>query len=142
MIGGGKRRVLSMAGREADIVSISNVPFVAVNDAGLTPIEEAAHRLSHVAAGAGDRMNSIDIESSPFRIDVTNDVQGAVERVAAMLRCDPAVVADHPNLLFGSHEQIAETLMRRRELTGVNYVTVPQRLIEAFAPIASLLNGR
>ncbi len=37
MIGGGRERVLSLAGREADIVSISNVPFEAVNDAGLSP---------------------------------------------------------------------------------------------------------
>ena len=38
MIGGGKQRVLSLAAREADIVSISNVPFLAVNDAGLDPM--------------------------------------------------------------------------------------------------------
>ena len=36
MIGGGGKRVLTYAGREADIVSINTVPFAARNDDGLT----------------------------------------------------------------------------------------------------------
>ena len=35
MIGGGGKRVLTYAGREADIVSINTVPFTARNDDGL-----------------------------------------------------------------------------------------------------------
>src|SRR5262245_28179794 len=64
MIGGGHKRVLSLAGREADIASISNVPFVAVNEAGLSPEAEAARRVGFVRAAAGDRFADLDIESS------------------------------------------------------------------------------
>jgi hypothetical protein len=34
MIGGGGKRVLSLAGRQADIASIASVPFTPVNDDG------------------------------------------------------------------------------------------------------------
>lgn len=142
MIGGGKKRVLSLAAREGDIVSISNVPFLAVNDDGLTPMQEAARRLSYVTGAAGDRIGAIDIESSPYRTVVTSDVDAAIEKVAKHLRCAPEVVVDHPNVLIGSPEQMAETLLRRREVTGVNYVTVPQSMIDDFAPVAALLHGK
>lgn len=142
MIGGGKKRVLSLAAREANIVSISNVPFVAVNEAGLTPMQEAARRLSYVTDAAGARMSEIEIESSPYRTIITDDVQSAAERVAKQLRCDPALVLEHPNVLIGSAEQIADTLLARREISGVNYVTVPQSIIDEFAPVARLLAGK
>ena len=77
MIGGGKKRVLSLAGREADIASISNVPFVAVNEAGLSPEAEAARRVGFVRAAAGDRFADLDIESSPYFTEVTDDPNGS-----------------------------------------------------------------
>ena len=57
MIGGGRKRVLSLAAREADIVSIANVPFEPVNDAGLSPEQEAVRRLGYVREAAGDRFS-------------------------------------------------------------------------------------
>ncbi len=42
MIGGGGPRMLSFAGREADIVSMSSVPFVARDAEGLDPQAVAA----------------------------------------------------------------------------------------------------
>jgi hypothetical protein len=44
MIGGGGPRVVALAASEADIVSINNVPFDAVNEDGLSPEEDARAR--------------------------------------------------------------------------------------------------
>jgi hypothetical protein len=37
---------------------------------------------------------------------------------------------------------MADTLLRRREQTGVSYITGGQHLLEALAPVVALLNGR
>ena len=142
MIGGGKQRVLSLAAREADIVSISNVPFLAVNDAGLDPMGEAARRLGYVRDAAGDRFGQLDIESSPYYAKITGDRETALAKIAGVLKAPVEVLANHPNVLVGTAEEVAEALVRRREVTGVNYVTVPQGLIDSFAPVAALLHGK
>jgi len=142
MIGGGKRRVLSLAGREADIASISNVPFVAVNEAGLSPEAEAARRVGFVRAAAGDRFADLDVESSPYFTEVTDAPTDALERVAASVRMQAELLVDHPNVLIGSSAAIVERLQARRERLGVNYVTVQQSEVESFAPIAAQLGGR
>jgi probable F420-dependent oxidoreductase len=141
MIGGGRKVVLSFAGREADIVSINNVPFDAVNEAGLTPDEEAQRRLGYVRDAAGARFADLDIESSPFFTEVTDDVDGATERVAAMLRIATVGLVDHPNVLIGPKGAVIERVAKRREAHGVNYVTVQQSQVEAFAPVVAELAG-
>jgi hypothetical protein len=141
MIGGGKRRVLSLAGRAADIVSISNVPFVARNDAGLSPAEEAARRTGYVREASGSRFASLDIESSPYFSDVTDEPATGLERVGAIVGVETDVLVDHPNVLVGSVDTIVETLERRRDELGINYVTVQQPQLEVFAPVVARLSG-
>ncbi|MEU6644410.1 TIGR03621 family F420-dependent LLM class oxidoreductase [Saccharomonospora sp. NPDC046836] len=141
MIGGSRKRVLSLAGREADIVSIANVPFEKVNDAGLSPEEEAVRRLGFVRDAAGDRAAELDIESSPFFTEVTADAGGALERVATTMRVDPDGLLDHPNVLIGSADEIADRLWQRRETLGVNYVSIQQSQLDSFAPVAARLAG-
>src|SRR5215468_1310556 len=88
MIGGGRKRVLSLAGREADVASISNVPFVPVNEEGLSPEGEAARRVGYVRAAAGDRFAGLDVESSPYFTEITDDPRMALARVAANVRME------------------------------------------------------
>ncbi|HEY8527615.1 MAG TPA: TIGR03621 family F420-dependent LLM class oxidoreductase [Acidimicrobiales bacterium] len=144
MIGGARRRVLSFAGREADIVSINNVPF-AVGEDGLTPGQEAERRLGYVREAAGGRFAGLDIESSPFFTLVTDDADraaGAFAKVARMVGADLDELADHPNVLIGPAGELAERLQARRERFGVNYVTIQQNQVEAFAPLVAQLAGR
>src|SRR5690242_3183283 len=61
IIGGGGQRVLTLAGREADIVSISSVPFVAQDTDGLGPQAVAERRIGFVRAAAGERFGSLDV---------------------------------------------------------------------------------
>ncbi|OBK97510.1 F420-dependent oxidoreductase [Mycobacterium asiaticum] len=142
MVGGGGRRVLSLAAQEADIVSISNVPFIARNEAGLDPQAEARRRIGYVRAAAGDRYGALEVESSPYFVDVTEDTQAALANLASRTGIAPEVLRDHPNVLIGSGETIAETLLSRREVLGVNYVTVQQAHVDAFAGVVAKLSGR
>jgi probable F420-dependent oxidoreductase len=142
MIGGTRKGILSFAGRVADIVSINNVPFDPVNDDGLTPHEEAERRLRFVREAAADRYEALEIESSPFFTRITDDVDRAIGRISDAMGFDADVLADHPNVLIGSVDAIVELLMARRERLGVNYVSVQQSQVEAFAPVVERLAGR
>lgn len=141
MIGGGGRRVLGYAGRVADIVSINSVPFTPRNDDGLTPQEEAVRRYGYVQMAAGSRIGDLDIESSPYFVSITDDPDTAYDRMATKTGMAVDVLRDHPNVLVGSPEGIADTLHARREAFGVNYVTVQQNQADRFAPIVALLTG-
>jgi probable F420-dependent oxidoreductase len=145
MIGGGRRRVLSLAARQADIVSIDNVPYEAANADGLTPQGEAERRLAWVEAAAGDRFAQLDIEASPFFTAVTDDpaaAAAAVERIAAIVGASAEGLTDHPNVLVGSVDELVDRLEERRARYGVNYVTVQQAELDAFAPVVARLAGR
>jgi probable F420-dependent oxidoreductase len=150
MIGGGRKRVLTYAGQEADIVSINTVPFAIRTDDGLTPAEEAARRYEYVRAAAGTRIGDLDIESSPYFVSIVGSADSgstadpsdtAYERIADKTGMAPDVLRDHPNVLAGSVTAIAETLLARRENFGINYVTVQQTQAERFAPIVARLTG-
>ncbi|XVQ06487.1 TIGR03621 family F420-dependent LLM class oxidoreductase [Spirillospora sp. CA-255316] len=147
MIGGSRKRVLSLAAREADIVSLANVPWSPVNDAGLTPLQEARRRFRLVRDAAGERFTALEVESSPYVLEVTDAADEALARWAARLRTAvPEVQAeslrDHPNVLVGSLGQIVERLRERRETMGVNYITVPRKQIDDFAPVVAELTGK
>lgn len=147
LIGGARKRVLSLAAREADIVSMSNVGWTPRNDAGLTPAEEAQRRYAVVREAAGARLPELDLESSPYLVAVTDDPGGALDRWSANLRtalpeAEPGLLREHPNVLAGSPGEIADRLRERRETTGVNYITIPRRQMDEFAPVVAELTGR
>jgi probable F420-dependent oxidoreductase len=142
MIGGSRRRVLALAGREADIASLANVPWVARNDLGLTPQQEAARRVGFVREAAGPRIDGIDIESSPYFSEVTARADTALAAMGARMRnADPEVLRDHPNVLVGTVPEIVDRLQQQRETIGVNYVTIPQDQVDSFAPVCARLSG-
>jgi alkanesulfonate monooxygenase SsuD/methylene tetrahydromethanopterin reductase-like flavin-dependent oxidoreductase (luciferase family) len=132
--------VLSFAAREADIVSINNVPFGPTED-GLTPRQEAVRRLDHVRAAAGERLAGLDIEASPFFTAVTDDAGAAAARIASLVDVPAEGLADHPNVLLGPVDGLVERLEERRETFGVNYVTIQQPELERFAPVVARLAG-
>jgi probable F420-dependent oxidoreductase len=141
MIGGGGQRVLSLAGREADIVSISSVPFVARDADGLDPQAVAQRRIEFVRTAAGERYAQLDVESSPYFTEITDDPETVLAGLAKSTGIAADLLRDHPNVLIGSSESVVELLHSRRDTLGVNYVTVQQAQIESFAPVVALLHG-
>jgi hypothetical protein len=122
---------------------MSHVAWTPVNDAGLTPMEEAVRRYGFIVSAAGARLPTLDIESSPYWSDVTDDVDAVLARRAVELRnADPDVLREHPNVLIGSVPRICDLLEERRATTGVNYVTVTGDRIDDFAPVVEQLTGR
>ncbi|MDT5411710.1 MAG: hypothetical protein QOG14_3930 [Mycobacterium sp.] len=142
MIGGGGPRMLSFAGREADIVSMSSVPIVARDAEGLDPHTVAQRRIDTVRAAAGERYGGLEIESSPYFTAITDHPEAALAKAASSTGIPVDVLREHPNVMIGSLETIVEMLYSRRDSLGVNYVTVQQSQIESFAPVVDRLTGR
>jgi probable F420-dependent oxidoreductase len=140
MIGGDRKRILGLAGRHADIASLNYVPLT-VSDAGLTPEQEAVRRVSIIRDAAGGRFDDIELEISPYWVDVTGDTRRALDQVVAMMHVSEEGLLDHPNVLIGSVDTVVERLERRREVIGVRYVTVPHAHMHEFAPVVARLAG-
>jgi hypothetical protein len=118
------------------------VPFVARDAEGLDPQGVAQRRIGFVRAAAGERYRGLDVESSPYFTEITDDPEVVLASVAKSTGIPVDLLRNHPNVLIGSAESVVELLCSRRETLGVNYVTVQQSQIESFAPVVARLHGR
>lgn len=146
LIGGGGKRMLSIAGREADIVAITaNLKAGAVGPdvvADLGP-EKFDEKLEWVRAAAGDRMDDIELNCLVMSTQLTEDRQAALEGTGAMFGMDAEAVGQTPILLIGSPGEIIEQLRERRERWGFSYIVVQgMETVEALRPVVAELAGR
>ncbi len=138
MIGGGKKRVLSFAAREATIVSMNNVPWAEPD-----PMGEAERRIGYIRAASADRFGGLELESAVSFVEITDDARAVLEKAAPGLRdADPRKLAEHPNVLVGSIGELVDRLEQRRERLGLSYISVNGKDAEAFAPVVAQLAGR
>jgi probable F420-dependent oxidoreductase len=144
MIGGGSPRILGLAGRLADIVSINfdnssgKLGSASVMSSG---VDETANKIGWIRDGAGDRFDEIEIEIGAYFVAVGDDAGTQLEAMAGRFGVSPSEFAVHPHATFGSIEQICHTLVERRERYGLSYVTVAQRHLDEFAPVVAALAG-
>ena len=144
-IGGGGQRVLTVAGREADIVGF----LPRAKDDGTIDAQEhteaaLAQKVSWVQEAAGERFGAVELSQLMSAVIVTSDRQQAAEQHAREQGL-PGVTAEHilanPYLLIGTVEHIGEQLHRLRELYGISYFVVSVDHMEALAPVVARLAG-
>jgi len=142
-IGGGGRRTLTLAAREASIVGL--VPRARRDGSGLdmTDLSDAATRekLEWVRAAAGDRFDSLEIHALIQAVAVGDRRTAAADDLASRFKVARDVVLETPYVLLGTIEEICETLWERRERYGISYLTVFERDMEVFAPVVARLAG-
>jgi probable F420-dependent oxidoreductase len=144
MIGGGGRRVLSLAAREADIVSINfnNRAGVIGPDGVMSGTADAtAEKIDWIREAAGDRFDSLEIEIGAYFTFVGDGTAAIAEGMAASFGFTPEEMRAHPHGLFGSVDEVCDELVRRREAYGISYVTVGGDARDAFAPVVARLAG-
>ncbi len=146
MVGGGARRILTLAAQEANIVSFNfDNSSGMIGPAGLqsTTAKATAEKVGwvHDAATAAGRLDEIELEIGAYFTVVTPDGRAAAEGMAAAFGLHVDEMLEHPHALIGSVDAICEELERRRDLYGISYVTVPYEQADAFAPIAARLSG-
>lgn len=144
-IGGGGKRSLSFAAREADIVGIC---AKALKEGGLdgadTTLEATQRKVRWVRDAAGNRDPELNILI--YHFEITDNRQAAAARYAETL---PGLSAEDvlasPHTLIGSPEQMAEDLLQRREELGISYIVINTgdlEHIEQFAPVVAMLTGK
>ena len=146
LIGGGGRRVLELAGEVADIAGINASMRSGGRGSALLDLteERVAAKLSTVRAAArtaGRDPRQLRYQMSILSLRVT-DVPGAQPWTSSLAAevADPDVLAGSPAVLHGSVGYCVETLQRRREQLGLDYIQFGGDLTAA-APIVSRLAG-
>jgi probable F420-dependent oxidoreductase len=144
IIGGGGRRMLTLAAREADIVSVNykltegRVSRTLVK----TGMAEATdEKLGWVKAAAGDRFPEIELMATIFVANVTDDRDSVAAAMAAGFESEPRDVLEMPHFLIGTIDQMIEDLRIRRERFGISYFVLPDSAAESLAPVVERLTG-
>jgi probable F420-dependent oxidoreductase len=144
VLGGGGRRMLQLAAREADIVSVNyNLSEGRINrklvQTGLA--EATEEKLRWIKEAAGDRFAELELAVSIFVANVTDDRDSVAEVMAPGIGCEPHDVLEIPHFLIGTVDQIVEDLKARRQRFGISYLAIPGEAAEAFAPVVERLTG-
>jgi probable F420-dependent oxidoreductase len=125
MIGGGGRRILSLAAREAQIVGL------APTAAGNLPrfrLDTTRQQIAWVREAAGDRFDELTLNAyaSFHPLTITDDARGEARRVADSLRERAGVelaedeVLASAHLWIGSVDALLEKIVRLREELGIS----------------------
>jgi probable F420-dependent oxidoreductase len=147
LIGGASRRILTLAGGEADIVGLMSSP--ALPDGTLSPNlthrRSAAldQRVGWVAEGAGDRFGEVEL-SAVVTPHLGADHRAVAERISSERGWGPdaaEVVLDMPTMLLGPLERVTEQAHALRDHFGITYLVVSDRDLETFAPVVERLAG-
>lgn len=145
LIGGGGKRVLSIAAREADIIGINGTMAAGVigPDAISTMTAAAVdEKVDIVRQVAGDRMADIEMNVRAFLVNVTDQPASAMEGIATMMGVDTTMVAETPFALVGPPNKLIEDLQARRDRWGFSYIIVGADDVDSFAPVVAALAGR
>jgi probable F420-dependent oxidoreductase len=144
VIGGGGKKVLTIAAREADTIGINpNLKSGAVDletaQSGLA--ERYDERIGWIKDAAGDRFENLDLQVLTFFVQITDDAETVLTNMAPMFGMTPEQVKAVPMALVGTEDQIVETLQARRERFGLNDIVIHEPELDVFAPVIARLAG-
>ena len=145
LIGGGGKRVLSIAAREADIVGINatmSAGVVGLHTFSTMTAEVVDEKVAIVREAAGARFNDIELNVRAFLVNITDDARQAASGIASMLGVEQQMVEESPFALVGPTSKLIEDLLERRERWGFSYVIVGADDVDLFAPVVAALNGK
>jgi probable F420-dependent oxidoreductase len=151
-IGGGGRRTLELAAREAQVVGLAPriLPLEGggqVVDAPSLTWAAAEEKIGWIREAAGERFDELTLNVYPsmWPITVTDDLHGEAARISAELARRTGVelteqeVIDSPHLFIGSHERFVEKFTELREGLGISSFLVGD--LTELGPVVERLAG-
>jgi probable F420-dependent oxidoreductase len=144
MIGGGGKRILSLAAREADIVSLNfnnRSGLIGPDSVQSGTADATAEKIGWIKRAAGARFGTIELEICAYFTFVQPGAEQIAAGIGKAMGLRAAEMMRHPHGLFGSVDAVCDELVRRRELYGISYITVGDTALEAFAPVVARLAG-
>ena len=144
VIGAGAKRMLRIAGGEADIVSVNFDLASGAIDAAMavTGLAEATkEKIGWIREGAGDRFDDIELSVTVFMSAIVEDRYKFAGMIAQGFGLTAEQGLSIPHFCVGTEEQIIEDLQQRREEYGFSYVVIGGGAEETMAPIVAKLAG-
>jgi probable F420-dependent oxidoreductase len=145
-IGGGGRRTLTLAGREADIVGLApRILSEQRSDPRSITWAATEEKLAWIREAAGDRFDGLtfNVYPSGWPITVTDDLRAEARKVIDRLRertgielTEDEVVAS-PHIFIGSIERFVEKFQELRERLGISSFMVGS--LEELGPVVERL---
>lgn len=148
LIGGGGRRTLELAAREAQIVGLApRILASAKSDPQSITVAGTAEKIGWVRAAAGDRFDSLELNVYPSGtpVSVTDHALSEAKEVAARLAGRTAVdltpeeILESPHIFIGSISSLTDKLIRQREELGISSIMIGE--MGPLDPIVERLAG-
>lgn len=143
LIGGGQRRILRFAARNADVVSLTAAatPEGSLSEDDLTASAcDAKYQWVREAAGA--RWPEIELNHVTWECWVTPRPAGVLAALSSAMKMPESEVRELPCMLIGTPGDVEQTLLGRRERWDLSLVSVPAQALRSFAPVVARLAGR
>ena len=148
LIGGGGRRTMTLAGREAQIVGLA--PRILPNGAGdpaSVTVAATAEKIAWAREAAGDRAAELEFNIYPSMtgISVTDQALREAEELSDQLHARSGVrvsadeLLDSPHIFIGSVDAFVEKFTRLREELGISSIMVGE--VDELAPVVERLGG-
>ena len=144
LIGAGAPRMLALAAREADIISVNfdlNAGEVGPDVVKTGTGELTAQKVDLIRQAAGERFDDIELSVTIFMGAITDDRRSLAEVVGANFGQPPEMVLGSPHLLAGTVDEIVEELQAVRERLGFSYIVFGGGSYNAMAPVVERLAG-
>ncbi len=144
LVGGGGRRILQLAAREADIIGLNFNLHGGRIDATVGPdgtAEHTAEKLEWIREAAGDRFDEIELQVRIHLAVITDDRAALAEQLAPAFGLTPEAALSSPHSLAGTVEQIIDDLVEQRERFGISYLGISADSMDDLAPVVARLAG-
>lgn len=144
LVGGGARRILTVAGREADIVGINfDLRAGAIGpEVGPSGTEAATlAKLGWLREAAGSRFNELELSVRVYVAVVTDQRAEVAAGLAAGFGLSTEEILGTPHFLVGTIDQMVDDLVRRREELGLSYVVFSGGAVDDMTPVVARLAG-
>lgn len=144
LIGGGGRRVLSIAAREADIVGINVNLSGGVIDASVGPnatVEATDEKITWIRDAAGERFGDLELQVRVHIAAITDDREGMADALGPALGLSPEAALASPHALAGTVDEVVEQLQERRDRWGISYIGLSAGSLDEMAPVIARLAG-
>jgi probable F420-dependent oxidoreductase len=147
LIGGGGRRVLGIAAREADIVGIN--PAIKGGQVDQQSIEDATaaatdRKSAWLRELAGERYADIEVNCLSLATTITATAEETAlvaEGMAGLFGLSAAEALEVPHAIVGTVDEVVASLQARRDRWDMSYVVVQEPALDAFAPVVARLAG-
>ena len=146
MIGGNGRRLLTLAGQEAETVNFTGITFTqggTVPDMSGWKVAGVDERLRVVREAAGQRFDRVELSAQLQRVIVTDHRRQAAEELQRnwkQLGVEEILAA--PFVLIGTVDEMVEALHQRRECWGLSYFVTFEPYLDILAPVVARLAGK